>query len=66
MFEREKFRVVGPMGPHHLLMKRTIRRATGKFFSHGPGKSEAGPIETSNQPVLMGTATTLAGAPSPF
>lgn len=25
MFEREKFKVVGPMGPHHLLMRRTIR-----------------------------------------
>ena len=25
MFESEKFRVVGPMGPHHLLMRRTVK-----------------------------------------
>ncbi len=25
MFEREKFRLVGPMGPHHLLMRRTVQ-----------------------------------------
>ena len=25
MFEREKFRLVGPMGPHHLLMRRTVK-----------------------------------------
>jgi GNAT superfamily N-acetyltransferase len=25
MFETEKFKVVGPMGPHHLLMRRTVR-----------------------------------------
>ena len=25
MFEREKFKVVGSLGPHHLLMRRTIR-----------------------------------------
>jgi len=25
MFKREKFRLVGPMGPHHLLMRRTVQ-----------------------------------------
>ena len=25
MFESEKFRVVGPMGPHHLLMRRIVK-----------------------------------------
>ncbi len=25
MFERENFKVVGPMGPHHLLVRRTIK-----------------------------------------
>ena len=25
MFEREKFKVVGLMGPHHLLMRRTVK-----------------------------------------
>jgi ribosomal protein S18 acetylase RimI-like enzyme len=25
MFEREKFKVVGPMGPHHILMRRTVK-----------------------------------------
>jgi GNAT superfamily N-acetyltransferase len=25
MFEMEKFKVVGPMGPHHLLMRRTVK-----------------------------------------
>jgi GNAT superfamily N-acetyltransferase len=25
MFERENFKVVGPMGPHHLLMRKTVK-----------------------------------------
>ena len=25
MFQRENFKVVGPMGPHHLLMRKTLK-----------------------------------------
>ena len=34
MFEREKFKVVGSLGPHHLLMRRTIR-GSARGYSGG-------------------------------